>query len=71
MTQDVAGKIQAADVDGVGAFPSGGHPTGDLEIVHVFLYEQINQPDVAQKTWAPELGDYRRMEMPPPAPPAE
>jgi len=46
-------------------------PSGDLEIVHVFLYEQINQPEVAQKTWAPELGDYRRMEMPPPAPPAE
>ena len=45
-------------------------PSGDLEIVHVFLYEEINKPDL-QQAWAPDLRDYRTMEMPPPAPPAE
>lgn len=45
-------------------------PSGDLEIVHVFLYEEINKPEL-QQSWAPDLKDYRTMEIPPPAPPAE
>lgn len=45
-------------------------PSGDLEIVHVFLYEQMNQPEL-QQSWAPDLKEYRTMEVPPPAPPAE
>jgi len=45
-------------------------PSGDLEIVHVFLYEQMNQPEL-QQGWAPDLKEYRTMEVPPPAPPAE
>jgi hypothetical protein len=45
--------------------------SGDQELVHVFLYEQINQPELEQRSWAPDLKNYRTIEMPPLAPPAE